>query len=742
MRFFYTTILFFLASLIAFAGAKINPAGMYRLFEYETSLNASPASRASLDVNENAIVTLRNGEDQSVFASRGLEVVCQLTDNIYVVSIPLSKMRQVADLSEVKRISFAQYATPCLDIAREACGVDAVQLGTGLNQAYNGEGILAAVFDVGIDPNHPSFMNWDNKTTRVAVFKNWNTIQSYSGEQVKKATTDTEDATHGTHTSAIFGGSTGIKGTSKDSGQSWINSTGNRATVRPMNATYPFLYTGVAPKTTLYLSGGRLTMSNILAGCREMVNYGVANNMPVVLNLSIGILPGPHDGTSDYNVVLEELGKNAIICISAGNSGDAPCTVQKTLTSADKSLKTFPKSDGAGQFEFWSSDATPIIPEFALFDLETKTILWSVKMTEEEEEVVTTSNYPGGTDYTHSATFDKYFTESAVQLSKGVDENNNRSNASFYLNLKPVEGNEKVVAMIIVNGVDGQRIDGYVSNDEKMSFTSNDIPGVNDGNPSESINNIACAKNVIAVGSFNSRNSFPVLSPNILGAKSVTVGDISGFSSYGTTFDGRKLPTVCGPGQFIVSAYSSYYTKLHDYTNKSGDASAYVQYNNRTYYWESSQGTSMSSPFVAGTIALWLQANPNLTYSDVIEVIEATSVKDSFVEEGNPMRWGAGKINAMSGIKKILNISGVNSVEMDPELRLVITENGPRCFDIYLAGAKSFKATLHSMSGMTVKSVDASGDSATLDASTLAPGVYVLTVNNEASRHTRKIIVR
>ena len=39
----------------------------------------------------------------------------------------------------------------------------------------------------------------------------------------------------------------------------------------------------------------------------------------------------------------------------------------------------------------------------------------------------------------------------------------------------------------------------------------------------------------------------------------------------------------------------------------------------------SCSGTSMSSPAVAGTIALWLQARPDLTPEDVMGVIRRTS---------------------------------------------------------------------------------------------------------------------
>ena len=46
---------------------------------------------------------------------------------------------------------------------------------------------------------------------------------------------------------------------------------------------------------------------------------------------------------------------------------------------------------------------------------------------------------------------------------------------------------------------------------------------------------------------------------------------------------------------------------------------------NRTYEMVAMSGTSMASPVVAGIVALWLQAKPNLTLAEVKEAIAATS---------------------------------------------------------------------------------------------------------------------
>ncbi len=60
----------------------------------------------------------------------------------------------------------------------------------------------------------------------------------------------------------------------------------------------------------------------------------------------------------------------------------------------------------------------------------------------------------------------------------------------------------------------------------------------------------------------------------------------------------------------------------------------------RVNYWKQEVGTSMSTPFVAGSIALWLEANPDLNVNDVKEIIRKTAVRDDEVNNTKEQkRW-------------------------------------------------------------------------------------------------------
>ena len=82
-------------------------------------------------------------------------------------------------------------------------------------------------------------------------------------------------------------------------------------------------------------------------------------------------------------------------------------------------------------------------------------------------------------------------------------------------------------------------------------------------------------------------------------------------------------------------------------------------------------GTSMSAPVVTGAIALWMQANPNLSTADVREVLKNTSYKDGQVVTGDRTRWGYGKLDVNAGMRYVLHIEDKNGdVNLDGEVNV------------------------------------------------------------------------
>ncbi|MDE6108863.1 MAG: S8 family serine peptidase, partial [Muribaculaceae bacterium] len=321
-----------------------------------------------------------------------------------------------------------------------------------------------------------------------------------------------------------------------------------------------------------------------------------------------------------------------------------------------------------------------------------------------------------------------------------IDSEENRGKGTYVLGFE-------------VTGVEGQRIDCY--GDGITTWMDNyGLAGFDDGSCNGSISDMAVAHNVIVVGSYNTRDKYTSLD----GWESTYVGDgftpggISGFSSFGTLADGRNLPTVCAPGSAIMSAMSTPYLDAATASYSDAEKQSYCDYLNsarvtdaagRTHYWKQEIGTSMSCPFVAGSIALWLEADPTLTVDRVREIIQSTATVDDDVLAADPVRWGAGKFNALEGLKEVIRTAdaGIGDVMQDnTNDRLIVTESGRNVFDVFCGdGSGSISLRAFSLAGTAVASLSADADQLTLDASAWAPGVYVVNVNG---RHSTKICVK
>lgn len=106
------------------------------------------------------------------------------------------------------------------------------------------------------------------------------------------------------------------------------------------------------------------------------------------------------------------------------------------------------------------------------------------------------------------------------------------------------------------------------------------------------------------------------------------------FSSRGPTLDGRIKPDICAPGVRISSAMA-------------GSTDRYVAYS----------GTSMSSPYVAGVVALMLEANPYLTVAQVKDHLYAAA--EDWGPMGRDNEYGYGRLNAYSAVQRVLSLPGV-----------------------------------------------------------------------------------
>lgn len=658
--------------------------------------------------------------------------------SVLVIELPMDKLEELAENKSIISISASAQQSPMMNKARPAGKVDQVQQGSdGLSHSYDGTGVVVGLVDTGVDPNHVNFMNSDLTASRVKQAYAFNgsngvpTVSATTPDQVLGFTTDNARESHGTHVAGIMTGSYNGEGEFVDNGK---------------RVTDDIPYYGVATTSDIVMCGASLYDTNILAGVKKVIEYAESQNKPAVVNLSLGSIMGPHDGKSTTSLALAELGERGIICISAGNDADRKCAVDLGAFNLFNStfytgLPTFDKND-TNIIELWSDDAEGFDMDFILYSpVESKAVS---TFTLENGHKGALSIGGTSTNYTHDDNFTANFTaSSSIRMQSQVDPNSKRYYVYIESKLVLSSNGYLIPAVKVYNKVSRTgTVYGYT---KEGAFSNNNITakGWKDGTANGSISDMATGDNVIAIGSFNSATSFAYLaSPGTTRSFGQSLNRISSFSSYGPNVaTGVQLPVICGPGSLLNSSVNNY---CDDYSSDA-TTTALAYANARSNRWAPMQGTSMSSPFVAGVVALWLQADPTLTCRNVIDIMKSTAIVDSYVKAGPAEQWGAGKIDALEGIKEVIrrkDNAGIDNVVADGT-GYVITPAGPRAFNVIVDGAPSLSASICNMQGMTVASVTAAGNELIIEAADVQPGAYILTVQApNANPVARKIVIR
>jgi len=519
-------------------------------------------------------VFLRTGSDDPALLERIRNVggeAARISPRIHTARLPVDALRYVSNWSSVDYIEAGRRVRPLLDRSRPAVSADDVQAGAGLpgGVGYTGLGTLVGIVDTGMDGAHPDFYAGTPPVSRV--------LHTFTFSSRYSAMDDTDG--HGTHAAGIAAG----------------NGRGSGG-----------LYTGMAPDAGIMV--GRAGVSefydtDVVKGVADLFGYaeGLASPKPAAINLSLGLIDGPHDGTSGFESSINSLasggaGSRRLVSVAAGNEQDRGEHFQANLPAfgtATASLTILPHSFAGAIVDLWA-------------DGEDRFAVTAVRGS---ESVAAAS---GSSASTPSGT---------INISNRVDAPSNHA-THVQVFFTPPSGSA-IPASIrldrVRNGGSG-KVDAYIDY-LGGNFTGSGVSST--GTTIEPAN----GENVIAVGSFQTKTS---------GGGAGSLG-ISTFSSTGPTRDGRTKPDLAAPGEVIYSARSSQASFFPIEIVSGNDNYAILR------------GTSMAAPHVAGIAALVWESNPALTGAQMRERLRRTADP----EGASPnTTWGYGKTNALRAVRE------------------------------------------------------------------------------------------
>lgn len=659
-----------------------------------------------------------NGIDKNQLTSLGVLNDTRL-QNLWTFRVPVNHFTQFLYVQGLKYVEIGEPVSEFLDTSIPSARVDSVHAGLGdLARAYTGKNVVIAVIDWGFDYTHPNFYDttlshlrlvraWDQNKTIGTPPTGYSLGAEYKGmSNILAAGCDTNYvfgySSHGTHVAGIAGGAGG--GT---------------------------VYAGAAPEADLLFISLKRDAASLIDAFSYITNYAASVNKPYVVNMSFGGHLGPHDGSSLKNYAMDILhGPGKVFVGSAGNNGttSSPFHLDHDFTqSVDDTLITVvgfgTQPDQFGQtLSMWGSAFSDFSASILLANSSNQLVY--------ETPFYSTLNQPNFIDTLLIGTNDTLIIRI---MSTAQDFLSNKPN--IRLEVKNTSNN-KVVLRAASNNTHLHIWNNIRMNNRYTNWgvgLSLLYPGAVAGDNDYGLGEPAgVGKNVITVGSY--RAELFTNNGNQL------YGNISNFSSKGPTVDERVKPDITSTGQSVRSSVNSF-----DITQTSFVET--VEFQGRTYGWNSFSGTSMSGPMVAGIVALMLEANPILSATQAKEILKVTARLDQYTGNIGPngdLQWGWGKANAYAAVKAAELLASVEDIQLEQNLFSMYPNPATQQVVIELDNQDEIRVIeLFQLDGKASKTMNTVFFGKTeVDVSDLPKGMYLVRVQTASQFAMKKLVVQ
>lgn len=709
-----------------------------------------PATRAGAALSSSdslAAPTINyNGARQSILAPLSLIITTQpntsaqvtemltqagqhattISNTVVTARVTPEWLTTLSNDTRIVRLTASKRLRPFLQKARQVTGVDRVHAGDNLDTPFTGKGIVIGVIDQSFEFKHMGFLD-DNGKSRIKML--WDRSKDIEKDiQSKAAPVYNVDALTKTHETYDPGSGHGTHVTNIAAGSK--------------HADNPFY--GVAHKADIVVIPSSFENTEIIEDIRAVKAYAGREHKPWVVNLSLGSVIGPHDGSTDYDQAIDRMAqdKGGIVVGAMGNEGDQrfhafssfqPGETKQVFVHYEKDQYGNATEDDLTHIDFWG------ISEVNAEQF-TVTPILAVKSSDKEQLKVKKF----GADF-----WKKYLDDGEVWSE--ISPKNNRENHFVGVKMNKLLKDlgsryTKIILGVEITAKSTNTADatlhGWIYSEEPnyaifvKAETDSKFESIKPDNLYIVGEGGASIPSAIAVGSFTTTVT----------DQHEKEGAHSTFSSNGPWLNPNyPKPAVLAPGASIMSALNKYAPGFD-----KNNAAYSNRFNNKVYHYGYMEGTSMATPFVAGSIALWLEANPQLSYTDVLDILKETSTKHADMEgEAWTPTYGYGLINVYEGLKLALKKAGkdpltaierVSGSAAPATFHTTATQwqvlfNNPERFAtlevMSLDGRSLYRQQLSSI---------AQGDEVNIDTDRFTPGVYVLQVSTPGAKIAQKMV--
>ena len=594
-----------------------------------------------------------------------------LGDELLTTQVPVSYIETLETNELVTCLEGVGKRQPNNDLARVESGADKIQDGIELETPFSGKGVLVGIIDEGFKWDHIAFKK-DDGTSRFKWIWERRNFPDNTQPKTERTTTipEGEDLWVGGN-----GHATHVAGTA----------AGSRISEND--------YYGVATEADLVGISTSFNDAELLEDVRTIAQYAQEQNQPCVINMSLGTIGNPGDGSSTYSKQLDEILKqypNTTVVMSAGNSGDTNCHATYTFKEANEAVCLYVNDLEADKYVGIWSDKADHQKHFKVL-----VILLNNPYDNETSDVTkNTDRFEGDKQCVYCG----YDSSDVTYLSPD-------GKRALLIQIVSLEKDVTFHAWT-------QEPYSFIEMSDIVIYDVN-IPTTLPGDNNPSINEVG--EMPIMVGNYVTRNIYPRLATPDTPmdySQNYLVGYLNSSSSRGPSLNSKlRKPTISAPGTFLISSMNEQKPKQPG--AKDGRYEKYIVSNvvrdGKNNYYGAYYGTSMSAPVVSGSIALWKEAYPQLTTAQIEDIIKRTARKDEYTKytssnaevntfdsDGWSRHWGYGKFDAYGGLKEVLKLKQAAHIQTltgstEPvslqkqrgEWRILFNNNEPQA-DIYI----------------------------------------------------------